>query len=41
MKEYPFYRLKEAQNRELVYGIIGQFWKAVVRRADPQPGRVR
>lgn len=31
MKEDPFYRLREAQNRELVYGIIGQFWKPVVR----------
>lgn len=31
MNEDPFYRLREAQNRELVYGIIGQFWKPVVR----------
>lgn len=29
--EDPFYRLKEACNREMVYGIIGQFWKPVVR----------
>jgi hypothetical protein len=31
MNEDPFYRLKEAKNREMVYGIIGQFWKPVVR----------
>lgn len=30
VNEDPFYRLKEARNREMVYGIIGQFWKPVV-----------
>lgn len=30
LEEDPFYRLKEAQNRETVYGIIGQFWRPVV-----------
>ncbi|HJZ13418.1 MAG TPA: hypothetical protein VJ521_14775 [Acidobacteriota bacterium] len=27
--EQPFYRLKQLENRELVVGIIGQFWRPV------------
>jgi hypothetical protein len=27
--EYPFYKLKQSQDREIVVGIIGQFWKPV------------
>jgi hypothetical protein len=27
--EYPFYKLKQSQGREIVIGIIGQFWKPV------------
>jgi len=29
--EYSFYKLKQSQGREIVIGIVGQFWKPVAR----------
>jgi hypothetical protein len=38
--ESAFYRLKQLENREIVIGIIGQFWKPVARPIKINSGRI-